>query len=550
MESAGVLPRSQWNSFSACPRPVRVLMQAAVPSSRSVRELLQRGRVREALAAATELARSRPAVAEHWHLLSLSCQQAGRVEGAIRASEKALALAPSNGEFSLQYGMTLALGGRSRRAGALAHSLLPAAKGNAVLQSRLGTLFSLCADHAQAYRSFREAARQEPARADHAFNCAVAARALGQLEEAESACNDAIALGIRDQRVYYVRSDLRRQTPAQNHVPELEQQLARDDLSPMDKVYLHYAVGKEHDDLEHWEAAFRSYRKAAGTYRGLMRYDPAPDYAALDALITHHTRDTLAAIPAGNAGRQPIFVVGLPRSGTTLVERIVQGHSCVEAVGERQTLAREIGARARGTMGGQAADRAQLVRGSLAIDATALAEAYWSEVGPEDPQRRPLDKMPINYLYCGLISRAFPAAKIIALRRAPLDSCFSAWKAFLTGPYGFTYDLNELGDYYLRFDQLLRHWSRELPANLYHELHYESLVTDTEPTVRRLMEFLDLPYEPAVLEFHRSASATATASAAQVRQPIYADSVGRARHFEPWLVGLRQRLIEGGVGDL
>lgn len=525
-------------------------MQAAASSSNSVRGLLQRRRVREALAAATELARSQPEVAEHWHLLSLSCQQAGRVESAIRASEKALALEPSNGEFSLQYGMALALSGRSRRAGAQARSLVPAAEGNAVLQSRLGTLFSLCGDHAGAYRSFHEAVCLEPARADHSFNRAVAARALGKLDEAESACNDAIALGIRDQRVYYVRSDLRRQTPAQNHLQELEQQLARNDLNPMDVVYLRYALGKEQDDLGHWEAAFRSYREAAGAYRGLMRYDPAPDYAALDALMVHHNRTALAAIPAGDASRRPIFVVGLPRSGTTLVERIVQGHACVEAVGESQTMAREIGARAHEMMRGEASDRAELVRCSLAIDPGALADAYWSEVGPEDPGHRPLDKMPINYLYCGLISRAFPAAKIIAIRRAPLDSCFSAWKAFLTGPYGFTYDLDELGDYYLRFDRLLRHWSRELPAQLYHEVHYESLVTNTEPTVQRLMDFLNLPYEPALLDFHRSASASATASAAQVRQPIYTDSVGRARHFEPWLASLRQRLLEGGVSDL
>jgi len=522
-------------------------MAETSPSVQSVASMLKEGRWLDAFEGARTLARSRPELAEAWHLLSLACQQLGQVEGAAKAAETAARLSPGNGAFRLQHAMSLALAGRVRSAIVLARGLEPAAAGNAAISSKLGTVFNLSGAHQQAYALFRRAAELEPASADHAFNCAVAGRALGRLDEAEAACDAAIDLGLEDRRVFYVRSDLRRQTTERNHVVELEAQLARADLSPMDRVYLGYALGKEQDDLEEWEAAFRSYAGAARSYRDLIRYEPAADYAVLEALPVLHSRNALDALPAGDEGPEPIFVVGLPRSGTTLVERIVQGAAGVESVGERQNMAREIGARARAQRSGGAAERSALVEHSLAIDTRALARAYWSEVGFDDGTRRPLDKMPINYLYLGLISRAFPRAKIIMVRRAPMDSCFSAWKAFLTGPYGFSYDLGELADYFLRFDRLCRHWSAVLPPWQYREVSYESLVLDTEATVRDLLAFLNIPFDPAVLAFHRAGGATATASAAQVRRPIYRESVDRVRHFAPWLEPLRQRLAAGGL---
>jgi tetratricopeptide (TPR) repeat protein len=508
---------------------------------------MQRGRWRDAFEAARALVREEPSAAEPWHLLSIACQQLGQADLAVKTSEKALQLEPGNGSYAVQCAMSFVLTGRVRRARELARAVEPLAAGSAAELSKLGTIMSLCGEYERAHSLFRSAEECDPESPDHVFNRAVAARALGRLQEAEAACELAIGRGLRDRRCHYVRSDLRRQTPGNNHVDELTALLEGEKPGGHGEVYLAYALGKEREDLGDWEGSFRCYSRAAQSYRRLIRYDAKADRAALEALVKHHTVDALQAMPRGAGSRSPIFVVGMPRSGTTLTERIIQGDPTVRSVGECQLLAREIGSRSRANLTDGETDRESLVRRSLAIDAEALAQAYWSETGFEDPSLRPIDKMPINYLYLGLISRAFPNAKIVAVRRSPLDSCFSAWKAFLTGPYGFTYDFEELAAYYLRFERLLDHWSRTLPASQYQELHYEELVLETEATVRRLMAFLDLSYDPALLTFHESTTGTATASAAQVRRPIYRDSVGRAEKFAPWIEPLREHLQSGGL---
>jgi hypothetical protein len=181
-----------------------------------------------------------------------------------------------------------------------------------------------------------------------------------------------------------------------------------------------------------------------------------------------------------------------------------------------------------------------MIERSLQTDMAALGQAYWDRVKSE--RQRPLDKMPINYLYCGLIHRALPRARIISVRRNAMDSCYSAFKAFLRGPYAFTYNLDELGQYYLAYERLVQHWRQTLPPDAYLEVHYEDVVANAAGEARRMLDFLGLAWEPRVLEFHRSGGSSSTASAAQVRQPIYSSSVGKWRRYEAQLAPLRQLL--------
>jgi hypothetical protein len=233
----------------------------------------------------------------------------------------------------------------------------------------------------------------------------------------------------------------------------------------------------------------------------------------------------------------------MPRSGTTLVERIVQSHTSVVSVGERNDFALELMRLARAASAGRRTGRHQLVKESLSLDLEALGRRYIESVTPDESRgRRVLDKMPINYLYCGLMHAALPDARIICLRRDPMDSCYAAYKTFLTGPYGFSYDLNELGRYFVAFHALLEHWRATLPPHSYTEVHYESLVRDPQSEARRLITFLNLPWQHQVTEFFMSAAPSATASAAQVRQPVYASSVGNWRRYGEQLSPLARRL--------
>lgn len=375
------------------------------------------------------------------------------------------------------------------------------------------------------------------------YGLATAQRSLGDFAAAEAACTDAIRLDPNHAESYWLRSGLKKQTASLNHVHQLEAVLARHHAPDRSKALLYYALAKELEDLGEYARSFDHLSVGASTYRQTLNYDVARDAKTLKCIVDSHHGSALRNARPGYRGAAPIFVVGLPRSGTTLVERIVQSHTAVVSVGERNDFALELIRAAKAAAGNRRIDRDQLVRESLSFDLQALGRRYVDSVAPdEETGRRVLDKMPINYLYCGLIHAALPDAKIICVRRNPMDSCYAAYKTVLTGPYGFSYDLDELGRYFVAFHYLLEHWRATLPPHAYYEVHYESLVRDPQSEAQRLVTFLDLPWQPQINEFFKSAAPSATASAAQIRQPVYASSVGKWRHYREQLTPLARQL--------
>ena len=217
-----------------------------------------------------------------------------------------------------------------------------------------------------------------------------------------------------------------------------------------------------------------------------------------------------------------MFVAGLPRSGTTLIERIIASHSAMSTIGESGAFA------------------AELRHGLRDLGPRYLAATgAWSTA---TPGARLIDKTLENYLHCGLIHAVLPRARIILVRRDPLDACWALYKAHFQGKFRFSYDQRELADYYLAFRRLARHWRATLPGDVLLEVQYEDLVADPGAQSRRLLEFLGLPWEEAVLRFHENAAPSATASAVQVRQPVHQASVGKWRSHATRLTVLRDRL--------
>lgn len=408
----------------------------------------------------------------------------------------------------------------------------------AALLSNLGTLFTMCQCFDEALDAFARAVQLEPSNSTYLYNLSTAQRSVGDLSGAEASCESALRSNPHDAQALYLRSDLRQQTPESNHVEALERLLAEGVAAPQSKALISFALAKELEDLREYARSFAHLKVATSTYRSTLRYDVADDIKTIDAILRGHTSAALRAACPGHARAEPIFVVGLPRSGTTLVERIIQSHSNVVSVGERNDFALEMV-----RLTGNCSSREERVQRSIAIDMAALGRRYLERVTPENAgTRRIVDKTPINYLYCGLIHAALPRAKIVSVRRDPMDSCYAAYKAFLTGPYAFTYDLDELASYYLAYQRLVEHWHKTLPPSAYLEVQYESLVTDFEPQVRRLLEFLGLPWQGDVTRFFESPTASSTASAAQIRRPIYATSIGKWRNYEQQLAPLAKRL--------
>ena len=433
--------------------------------------------------------------------------------------------------------------GRVREALVAARGALDSGPTDPALLSNLGTLFSLCQRFDEALRCFAAAVSAQRNNAAYWYGVATAQRSLGDFAAAEAACAQAIGIDPGHAEAHWLRSGLTKQTASLNHVSELEAQLAKRPADRQSRTLLCYALAKELEDLGQYTRSFEYLSSGASTYRRTLNYDVARDIDTLQCIMDSHGVQDLRGAKRGFRGAAPVFVVGLPRSGTTLFERIVQSHSAVVSVGERNDFALELMRAAKTASAGQRSDRNQLVRESLRLDKKAKKHRYVESVSPDDSHgRRVLDKMPINYLYCGLIHAALPDAKIICLRRDPMDSCFAAYKTFLTGPYGFSYDLDELGRYFLAFHALVEHWKTTLPTDAYTEVHYESLVSHPQTEARRIIAFLALPWQPQIDDFFASAAPSATASAAQVRQPVYVSSVGKWQHYREQLAPLAQRL--------
>jgi hypothetical protein len=253
--------------------------------------------------------------------------------------------------------------------------------------------------------------------------------------------------------------------------------------------------------------------------------------------------------PAGNgfSGAAPIFVVGMPRTGTTLVERILSSHPLVASAGESQNLPLLV-KRAAGTRSNRVLDEATVAE-AASLDFSALGRDYVASTRPPGRKPRFVDKMPLNFLYLGYIHLALPNAKIVCLRRHPLDTCLSNFRQLFARDfsyYNYAYDLGDVGSYYVLFDSLMRHWRETLPGKIL-EVEYERLVEDQEAQTRRLLEFCGLPWASECLDFHENRSPVATASAVQVRTPMNAASVGRWRHYAAELSMLRTQLERAGI---
>ena len=237
-----------------------------------------------------------------------------------------------------------------------------------------------------------------------------------------------------------------------------------------------------------------------------------------------------------------MFIVGLPRTGTTLVDRILSSHSEVASLGEISDLATAIV-----RLAGPVKTRMELIEKSAEIDFVSLSKQYTKstcERGLDAPVL--VDKTPANFLYLGIIARAMPDARIIHLKRHPLDACYAIYKTLFRMGYPYSYRLDHLADYYIAYTKMMTHWHEVLPGQIL-DLQYENLVRDTEAEARRLLEHCGLEWQDAVLSFHKNTSPSATASAAQVRRPVYSSSIGRWRDHADGLAPLIDRLTAAGI---
>ena len=368
-------------------------------------------------------------------------------------------------------------------------------------------------------------------------------RGLAQLYAGDSAGAEAslAACLARDPQslpALRARSRLRRATPERHHLDELHRVAARTPDHAADAPLLYYTLFKELDELGETDAAWAALDRGMRLRRGQVRYDAGAEDALFQAL--HEVRPVADGEGATTNGPIPVFIVGMPRSGTTLLERMLGAHPQVADGGELRDFTTQM-RWLTGCMGGPHPDLA-LARAATTLDVAALGERYlahtqWRAGG----RSHYTDKLPTNFLNVGWIARALPQARILHMARAPIDSCFSNLKELFADAYPHSYDQHDMADHYRRYRALMAHWHQAFPGRVL-DVHYERLVRDPQAVAREVLAFCGLPWTDGVLAPEQRRSAVATASSVQVREAIHPRFVGQWRRYADQLAPLIARL--------
>lgn len=383
----------------------------------------------------------------------------------------------------------------------------------------------------ESIESYRNALSIAPGHPGALSGMAHRLKTIGKQEESIAAYRQCLAANPLHTESYWSLANLKTFRFKDEEVEAMETLLADKSVDDESRVYLHNALGLEYEGRKDYDKAFANFSTGNGIRRKAESYDPVDAQVINEALLEVFSKEFIEKNKgSGCLDASPIFVVGLPRSGSTLIEQILASHSQVEGTHELADLPRVVRAIPK-----RGKRNARFPESIVEFGSNA-----WTNLGDQYIERtrkfrsdRPvfIDKNPNNFVYAGLIKLILPNAKIINARRHPLDSCFGSYKQLFASGQSFTYDLMELGEYYLNYQKLMDHWHAVIPGHVL-DVNYEDVVADLETQVRRILEYCQLPFEESCLRFHETDRAVKTASSEQVRRPIYSTSVNLWRNYE------------------
>ena len=492
-----------------------------------------------------EILSADPSRAAALFLLAMIAAEHGNFGKGLEVIDLALARDATKPEYYAQRGRCLIALHRPRDAFEAAQRALALDPQAALTLDTIGVVLTHAGAHAEALEPFRRAVMRDPSKAQYHYNLGASEQFVGDFERAAEAYRRALEIDPKHHRAWSALAQVSKAPFTTEEIAEIERQLAAEPSEDAE-LHLNHALAKQAEDLGRYAEAFRylergKRRKRASHVRSFAAHESLFDAAARAARPAGHER--------GFESAEPIFIVGMPRTGTTLVERILSSHPAVYSAGELTNFSLAV-KRATGTPSNRVLDAETLVA-AASVDPRALGAEYVDGTRPRTGHTpRFVDKMPLNSFYVALIHRALPNAKIICLRRNALDACVSNYRQLFSSAfayYDYAFDLLDTGRYYLHFDALARLWRATIPESSYTEVRYEDIVEHTEREARRLLAFCGLAWDPRCLAFADNAAPVATASSVQVRQPIYRTALARWRHYEKEIEPLRHLLADGGV---
>ena len=468
----------------------------------------------------------------------------GRPVEAQRLLERCLELAPGFEAARHNYAVLLHRQNQSAAALIETERLLERSPRNPGYRNLLAVILGRVGEYARSSALYKELLEEYPSNAKVWMSYGHVLKTEGRTEDCIRAYRETIAREPSLGEAWWSLANMKTFRFTEADMAAMRAQLARPDLSDTDRLHFDFAMGKALEDASAWEASFAHYASGNALHHATVDYDPALNAGRIERF----RRDFTAGFFAERAGQgcdspAPIFVVGMPRSGSTLVEQILSSHSEVEGTTELPeviSMARMLRERSDGDET-EGYNRVLAAMGPAEL--RALGEEYLERCRIHRKTTAPffIDKMPNNFLHTGLIHLMLPNARIIDTRRHPMACCFSNFKQHYARGQNFSYSLEDMGHYYRDYVRLMAHFDAVLPGRV-HRVIYEEMVADTEAEVRRLLDYCGLPFEEGCLRFFENDRPVRTASSEQVRRPIYSDAVDQWRHYAAWLGPLEQAL--------
>jgi len=507
-------------------------------------DLLSQGKLVKAESLCRQFLQKNPRHIEGMRLLADIGQQLGALEEAEFLLESAAAFEPDNQQVRIDYIAVLRKRQRFTQSLEEAKKLLAQAPQNPQFQSIVAIELMQTGNYEAALSYFDKVLARLPNDPVTLTSKGHALKTQGHYQLAVDAYKAALSARPQHGEAYYSLANLKTYHFSDTEIAQMQQQISRADHTLMERVYLYFALGKAYEDAEEFSQSFEYYQMGNDLKSRSNGYDAAKMTAELKAQSDICTKELFAAHQHhGCPAADPIFIVGLPRAGSTMLEQILASHSQVDGTLELPnilSMAQKL--RRQGQSAGS--DYPNILAELKADELQKLGEQFIAETYIHR-KGAPffIDKMPNNFRHIGLIKLILPNAKIIDARRHPMACCFSAYKQLFAEGQEFSYSLNDVGQYYSDYVGLMKHWDNVLPGHIL-RVHYEHVVGDLEGQVRRILDFCGLEFERACVSFHENKRSVRTASSEQVRQPIYQSGLEQWRHYSDNLDVLESQLAD------
>ncbi|MDH5571342.1 MAG: tetratricopeptide repeat protein [Gammaproteobacteria bacterium] len=466
----------------------------------------------------------KPGFAEAYNNLGILLSTTGRHEEAILNYQKALSIRPDYAEAANNLGISFKETGRYAEAITSYKKAVAIKPDYAEAYYNLGLVAVCMENHNEAVDYYRQALSIKPDYADALINLGNILKETGKINEAIACYRKVLSVKPDFNEVWHMLSGCKKYTSYDDDVRRMEQLFCEDTVPEVQKIYLAFSLGKAFEDLKEYDRAFDCIRQANRLKRARYQYSISRDKALFEEQKNIFSEKFFAEHKqSGNMDSSPIFILGMPRSGTSLVEQILASHHLVYGAGELQHLAN--------IFNEQKNDRSI---NSASMPGNSGAEYIKRIRRYSDSARHITDKMPANFRFTGFIKSILPNARIIHCMRDPMDNCWSIYKNYFSSMESYAYDMDEIVQYYNIYQDLMNHWHQVIPDFIY-DLRYEELVSDPEEQVKKLVEYCELPWDEACLSFFNTERRVSTASDTQIRRPIYKDSVQLWRHYEKQL---------------